>query len=51
MPEINTISNDRMESFIEIIVSQARDAMQERSAAPNAGWLHKIIEMIRHFIR
>jgi hypothetical protein len=43
MPEINTISNDRMDSFIETIVSQAREAMQERSADILRAW-HENIE-------
>lgn len=43
MPEISTISNDRMDSFIETIVSQAREAMQERSADILRAW-HENIE-------
>jgi hypothetical protein len=43
MPEINTISNDRMDSFIETIVTQAREAMQERSADILRAW-HENIE-------
>jgi hypothetical protein len=39
----NTISNDRMESFIETIVAQAREAMQERSADILRAW-HENIE-------
>ena len=38
MPEINTISEDRMDSFIEIIIYQAREALQQRKSDMLRAW-------------
>jgi hypothetical protein len=43
MPEINTISEDRMDSFIEIIINQAREALQQRKSDMLRAW-HENIE-------
>jgi hypothetical protein len=43
MPEINTISEDRMDSFIEIIIYQAREALQQRKSDMLRAW-HENIE-------